>query len=389
MNKLPLNVWILTIAQALIMSVSPIVVFVGGIIGATIAPVEHLATIPAASIILGTALMVIPVTILMKKFGRKKTFLLVTLFSILISLFTSYAIYISSFYLFCLSLFLFGMTMACVMQFRFAAMESVSADLIPKAASCVLLGGIAAAYIGPEIAVLGKDLLQVPFSGSFLVLASVFLMSFFILLVFKSPDVEVEDNQSTQRSFKEIASQRIFWVAILSAAIGYAIMSFIMTATPVSMHVMDGHSLHDTKMVIQSHILAMFLPSIITGWVIDKLGVTKMMLVGLLAYIICVAIAYSGHHLGNYWVSLVLLGIGWNFLFIGGTTLLPQSYQPAERFKVQALNDFIVFGTQATAALSAGWFVFALGWETMLLLTLPIILFQLVVIGKSAGNHKI
>ena len=147
---------------------------------------------------------------------------------------------------------------------------------------------------------------------------------------------------------------------------------------------MDGHSLTDTKWVIQSHIVAMFLPSIITAWIINRIGITKMMLTGLFAYLICIAVAWSGHHLGNYWISLILLGIGWNFLFIGGTTLLPQSHRPAERFKVQAVNEFLVFGSQAVAALSAGWFVFAVGWETMLTFTLPIILTQMVIISRWA-----
>ena len=155
-----------------------------------------------------------------------------------------------------------------------------------------------------------------------------------------------------------------------------------MTATPVSMHVMDGHSLTHTKWVIQSHIIAMYLPSVIAAWIINKLGITRMMIIGLVAFLMCIAIAFAGHSLVNYWISLILLGIGWNFLFIGGTTLLPQSYQPSERFKVQAFNEFIVFGTQAVAALSAGWIVYAVGWESMLLFTLPIIFIQLIIVWR-------
>lgn len=151
---------------------------------------------------------------------------------------------------------------------------------------------------------------------------------------------------------------------------------------------MDGHSLEQTKWVIQSHIVAMFLPSLITAWVIRKLGVSKMMITGLIAYLICIAIAFAGNHLGNYLVSLVLLGVGWNFLFIGATTLLPQIYKPSERFKVQAVNDFVIFGTQAIASLSAGWFIFAIGWENLLLLTFPFIVFQLIVVGLWARDKK-
>jgi MFS family permease len=378
MTKLPLNVWILTVAQALMMSVSPIIVFIGGLIGAKLAPVSNMATLPIAAIIIGTALAVVPVTMVMKKTGRKKAFLFTAVYSVIISLCISYTVHIGSFYLFCFSVFLMGVSIASVMQFRFAAMESVSFELMPNAASSVLLGGIAAAFIGPEIALLGKDILDTEYTGSFILLVGLFVLSFFVLLTFRNPEVDATHSNSPQRSFREISKQPVFSIAILSAAIGYMIMSFIMTATPVSMHVMDGHSLTDTKFVIQSHILAMFLPSLIAGWTIRKMGTTKMMIIGLIAYLICAIIAFSGHNLANYWVSLVLLDIGWDFLFLGGATLLPQSYQPSERFKVQALNDFIVFDSQAIAALSAGWLVFALGWETILICTVPIIIFQMV-----------
>ena len=382
MNKLPKNVWLLTISQALMLSVSSLVVFVGGLVGAQLAPFENLATLPVASIVVGTAVTIPPVTLLMNTIGRRRSFFIIVLYSILVALLASYAIYISSFYLFCVSTFLFGATYSCVMQFRFASMESVKEEHIPKAASMVLVGGIAAAFLGPEIAMFGKDLLKVEFAGSFIFLAGLFAVAFLFLLGFKNPISQDEKEDNPQRPLKEILGQRIFWVAMLSATIGYAVMSFIMTATPVSMHVMDGHSLEHTKWVIQSHIIAMFLPSLITAWVIKKLGIPKMMIVGLLAYLVCIAIAFVGKDLENYWVSLVLLGVGWNFLFIGATTLLPKCYKPSERFKVQAINDFIIFGTQAVASLSAGWFIFAVGWEMLLLFNLPFILFQLVVILK-------
>jgi len=382
MNKLPKNVWLLTISQALMLSVSSLVVFVGGLVGAQLAPVENLATLPVASIVVGTAVTIPPVTFLMNTIGRRRSFFIIVIYSIFVALLASYAISISSFYLFCVSTFLFGATYSCVMQFRFASMESVSEEQIPKAASMVLVGGIAAAFLGPEIAMFGKDLLKVEFAGSFIFLAGLFVVAFLFLLGFKNPISQEEKADNPQRPLKEILSQRIFWVAMLSATIGYAVMSFIMTATPVSMHVMDGHSLEHTKWVIQSHIIAMFLPSLITAWVIKKLGISRMMIVGLLAYLVCIAIAFVGRDLENYWISLILLGIGWNFLFIGATTLLPQCYKPSERFKVQALNDFVIFGTQAVASLSAGWFIFAVGWKMLLLINLPFILFQMIVILK-------
>ncbi|HCM74864.1 MAG TPA: MFS transporter [Cytophagales bacterium] len=366
------------------MSVSSMVVFVGGLIGTKIAPVEKLATLPIACMVIGTATAVVPVTFIMKTIGRKKSFLLILTYSIVISFLCAYAIYLQAFYFFCVCTFLFGATNACVMQFRFAAMESVAPELIPNAASSVLLGGIAAAFIGPEAAVFGKDLFSTEFLGSFLLLALLFAIAILVLLGFRNPQFELEKFKTAPRSLKTISKQPVFWVAILSAAVGYMVMSFIMTATPVSMHVMDGHSIGHTKWVIQSHIVAMYLPSMIAAWIVNRLGVNKMMIYGLIAYLICIMIAYSGHYLANYWVSLILLGIGWNFLFIGGTTLLPQSYQTNERFKVQAFNEFVVFGTQAIAALSAGWIVYSVGWETMLLFTLPIIFFQFIIVLRWA-----
>lgn len=378
MTALPRNVWLLTMAQSLMMSVSSMVVFAGGLIGIKLAPIEKLSTLPIACMVIGTAAAVVPVTMLMRKIGRKMSFMLILLYSILMALVAAYTIYIQNFNLFCGSTFLFGVTNACVMQFRFAAMESVSSELIPNAASSVLLGGIAAAFIGPEAAVYGKDLFPIEFLGSFLLLAAIFSVAMILLIGFKNPEFKSEQSISASRPIREIAKQPIFWIAVLSAAVGYVVMSFIMTATPVSMHVMDHHALNHTKWVIQSHIVAMYLPSIFTAWIVRKLGTNRMMISGLVAYLICIAIAYSGHYLGNYWVSLVLLGIGWNFLFIGGTTLLPKSYLPNERFKVQAFNEFVVFGSQAIASLSAGWIVYEVGWETMLLFTLPIIILQLV-----------
>ena len=371
------------------MSVSPVIVLIGGLLGSDLAPAKELSTLPVALVIIGTASSVIPMTMLMKRIGRKKTFLMVSAWSILVCLFMSYAISIESFLVVCISTFLFGITVATVMQFRFAAMESTSAEFMPNAASAVLLGGIASAFIGPEIAIRGKDVFTTQYSGSFAILSVIFLVAFFILLNYKNVTSDRQSVEGSGRGIKEISGNRTFWVAILSATVGYVIMSFIMTATPVSMHVMDGYSLDDTKSVIQSHILAMFVPSLFSGWLIRKFGLTKMMVVGLCCYLICVAIAYGGHEYVNYWFSLVLLGLGWNFLFVSGTTLLPRSYRPEEKFKVQALNDFVILGSQAVASLSAGWLVFAVGWEYILLFVVPVIIFQMVIIfGWTKTNSR-
>lgn len=375
------NVWILTIAQAFMMSMNSLNVFVGGLVGNQLAPSPKLATLPVASVVVGTALATIPVTFLMKKLGRRLTFLLIGIYSIFIAFLAGYAIHLREFYFFTLCTFLLGLTSATLMQFRFASMESVTPNQVPKAASIVLIGGIAAAFIGPEVAVFGKDLLETDFAGSYLMLSATFFIGVVTLFFYQNTSVQSIKSDHSQRSLRQIIKQPLFVVAVLSATVGYAVMTFIMTATPVSMHIIDGHSIEETKWVIQSHIMAMFVPSIFTGWLIEKLGITRIMIYGLFFYLICLAIGYSGHLVPHYWVSLILLGLGWNFLFVGGTALLPQAYSSAEKFKVQALNEFVVFGAQAIASLSAGWVVFQLGWEILLVSTIPVIGLHFMAIG--------
>ena len=377
MRTLPKNVWILATAQALIMTVNSVVVFIGGLVGSNLTPIPKLATLPVACVVVGTAIASVPVTLLMKKIGRKKSFDIIMILSVVIACLASYSLFIESFYLFCLSTLLFGITSSCVMQFRFAAMESVRPQHYPKAASLVLLGGIVAAFIGPEVAVRTKDMFSQEFAGSFIGLGCLFILGLIALQFFQNPILEQNETSSASRPLLEIIKQPIFWIAVTSGLVGYSIMTFIMTATPVSMHMVDGHSLENTKWVIQTHIISMFLPSLFTAPIIEKFGVKKMIITGLIFYIICVLIGYLGHGLENYWISLILLGIGWNFLFIGGTTLLPRSYRAQERFKVQAANELLVFSAQAIASLSAGWFIFTLNWEALLFATLPMIILQL------------
>lgn len=378
MQKLPFNVWLLMCVGALAMSAASVVVFTGGIVGRVLAPSETLATLPLALMIVGTAVAVIPVTMLMQRFGRKVVFIAGAITSILGSLIACYAIIISHFELFCCGTFLLGAGLAYVQQYRFAAMESVSPALMASAAAKVLLGGLAAAVIGPELAMLYKDLFALPFAGSYLALAALYLLATLLLFLYRPNHQQVETDSGAGRTLSEIIQQPVFWVALLSATIGYAVMSFIMTATPMSMHIHDGHSLTDTKWVIQSHIMAMFVPSFFSGWLINRYGAAKMMVTGLLAFALCILIALIDRSLLHYWIALVLLGIGWNFLFVSGTALLPQSYQDNERFKVQALNEFSVFSIQALASLSSGWVLYQFGWQVLLYISLPMLL---VVVG--------
>ncbi|WP_022941737.1 MFS transporter [Psychromonas hadalis] len=378
MQKLPFNVWLLMIVGALAMSAASIVVFTGGIIGNDLAPSANLATLPLALMVVGTAVAVIPVTLLMQRFGRKKIFIVGANKSIFGALVASYAISQSAFWLFCFGTFMLGVGLAFVQQYRFAAMESVAPDQMANAAAKVLLGGLAAAIIGPELALLSRDTLSQPFAGAYLALAVLYFFAMLLLFLYRPNHIQEKITPSSGRKLSQIIQQPIFWVALLAATIGYALMSFIMTATPMSMHIHDGYSLNETKWVIQSHIMAMFLPSFFSGFLITRYGAAKMMMMGLFAFALCLIIALVDRSLLHYWCALILLGIGWNFLFVSGTALLPQSYQANERFKVQALNEFCVFSVQAVASLSSGWILYQFGWQTLLLISFPMLL---VVIG--------
>ena len=380
MFNLPKNVWILTACQSLFMSLSVFMVFVAGIIGSGLSPIKSLSTLPVATIVVCTAVSVIPVIKLMSIFGRKKVFLSVCIYTILIIGLSILSIIYELFFLFSFSSLCLGASVATMMQFRFAAIESVDPEKRPLATAVVILGGLISAFIGTEIATLGKNYFETDFVGSFTILAFLFVIAFILMSFFKPAAKFKERTSQSKRSLFDIIKQGSFLVAVSAATTGYVVMSFIMTATPVSMHVMDGFSLHQTKVVLQSHVIAMFLPSLFTAFLLKYLGLTKIMLLGVVLFFTSIFIAFSSHALSYYWWSLVLLGLGWNFLFIGGTNLLPKSYNENEKFQVQTINDFLIFGLQALAALSAGWFVFNFGWEVVLLSTIPLLFFQLFIL---------
>lgn len=240
--------------------------------------------------------------------------------------------------------------------------------------STLLLAGLAAAFIGPEVAFVFKDSNTFQFSGSFVAVAVLLLTASGILLFFKETAQTISHQDKTARPLSEIVRQPIFIAAITTATAGFAIMSFVMTATPISMHVHSGISMADTKWVIQSHIIAMYLPSFITGRLIARFGHSRLLYAGIIIFLLCLAIGFWQQAYLHYWAALVLLGVAWNFMFITATALLPESYQEHEKFKVQGLNDFVIFAAQAIASLSAGWVMHVFGWQVLLLSCIPVLL---------------
>ena len=386
MGKMPSNVWLLTIIQALAMSTGTMFILAGGVLGAQLTPDPKWSTLPLAMSIVGTACGVVPITRLMQRFGRKLIFMSATIAGAAITLIAAASITAGNFWGLVISAFLLGIVLSAIQQIRFAAMESVTVELMPKAASTVLLGGLVAAILGPELVTLGDLVADQAFVGAFYLMAALLVLCCLLFSLIKNTHVATDKSTATGRSLSLIAKQPVFILAVSSSVIGYALMSFIMTATPVHMHIHEAYSLQETKWVIQSHIFSMFFPSLFSGWLITKLGRTTIIYLGLFAYISTILIALFGGQWLNYWFALVLLGIGWNFLYVGGTVLLAQSYQPNERFKVQGLNEFLVFSCQAIAALSAGVLLNLIDWQGLLLVSFVIVVTQVILVAWQGGR---
>jgi MFS family permease len=357
-----------------------LIVLAAGIIGTTLAPTEDLATLPPALVIVGQAAMTLPVGRLLEKHGRKHVFIGFAWLTIAAALLAAWSIDAHHFSAFCIATLTVGGGGAAVQQYRFAAIERVAPDRAAAAASAVLVGGIAAAFIGPEIAFRARDWFATPFVGSFVALAGVYLAGAALLTRSTSAATSSAASAAPVRPVLEVMRQPVVVLAVATAAIGFGVMSFIMTATPISMHNHFGHSLSDTKWVIQSHVAAMYVPSLVSGWLIDRLGFVAMISLGLAAMLGCAILGVADPSVAGFWASLLLLGIGWNFLFVCGTALLHLGHRPSERFRVQSTNDFLVFSLQALAALSSGWFLFHWQWDGVLRMCIPPLLAMAVVL---------
>jgi MFS family permease len=394
MKNVPFQVWRLMLAYALMMAGTSLMVLIAGIIGIQFAPSPAYATLPIALTIVGLALSTLPTGKLLSRYGRRKVFVSYGVLAVVAALLAALSLSGQSFVGFCLAAMMIGWSAAAGHQYRFAAMESVPAELAPKATSVLLFGGILAAAVGPEIAVRGQHLLNTEFAGSYLLLAGIYLLGIIIVSFYR--DVRICDDQQViqGRALSEIIRSPVIILAVSASAVGYAVMSFVMTAGPISMHEHSGHDMQATKWVLQSHILAMYLPSLIYPWLHSKLGYKGMMWAGVAALLLCLLIGSINTEFIHYWLTMVILGIGWNFLFLSGTNLLRYGYRDAERFKVQSCNDLLVFYINGLASLSSGWFLFHWGWQGVISASVPIILIFAVVawisqilIGKSATNE--
>lgn len=372
------NIPLLALAQALGLSGASMMVFLGGIAGSELAPARTMATLPSSLMVVGVAATAVPAALVMQRWGRKTGFILGALLGTSGALLAAGALRLENFFLFCAGAALIGANNAFIYQYRFAAAESAGVQGAARAVSFVLLGGIAAGFLGPQVATWAQALLPGPaYSGSFVVLAGMLLITAALHSLLANPTVIEGEHEQQPVSVMDLARRPLFLLAVISAAVAYGSMSFIMTATPVQMHTLGGFDLQQTAWVIESHIAAMYLPSLFTGLILERFGVVRVMAAGALAILACALVGAAAVELLHYWWALVLLGIGWNFLFVGSTVLLTRSYTPPERFRAQAVNEFSVFAIQAFTALSAGSALFMTNWKTLNLLNVPFLLLTL------------
>jgi len=363
-------------------------VILGGIIGSALSTNKAFATLPLSMMVITIAATTIPATMLMKKVGRRKGFALSSVSAAVALVLATLALKETSFLLFNIAAMIFGINMAFTQQYRYAAAESVESRYVPRAISLVLIGSIGAAFVGKELATRGQYwIADIQYAGTMILLSMMFIIQAILFFAMAPAKDYVDPGEpQSERSVGEIIRQPVFIAAVMGATAGVGLMTLIMTATPISMHVNNGYSLEQTADVIQVHMLGMYVPSLFAGFLIEKFGVLRIMFIGALGLVATSIIGLQGHAVMHYWWALLLLGIGWNFLFVGGTTMLTYTYSMAERFRAQAVNEFLVFGASASASLLAGTVMYFFGWEKLMLIPIPLLMILCIVLIKVRSN---
>ncbi len=367
------NVGLLAGCQALLLCNAVTLIAVNGLAGAKLAPTPALATLTVTGYVIGTALTTLPASAFMKRYGRRAGFMLGALLGILGGITCATAVTIGSFWLLCFGTLCAGTYNAFGLQYRFAAADMAPADWKPKAISLTLAGGIVGGFIGPWAGKISRDLWAVEFAATYATLSVFAVVALLIASRLRVPEMAGGTQAGSGRPLPAIARQPAFVVAVLAAALGYGTRNLLMAATPLAMDIC-GLPFGDAAFVLQWHVLGMYGPSFFTGGLIKRFGVLAILMAGVVLMVACLALALSGVTLMHFWGALFILGVAWNFLYIGGTTLLTETYRPEERAKVQGSNDFMVFGVQAVSSVSAGALVLGGGWTTLNLYAIPAVI---------------
>ncbi len=364
-KKIPYAVYLLAVCQALMMSGSTLLITASALVSLTLTDNKALVTLPLSVQFLGMMITSIPASIIMGKYGRKFGFILGSLFAICGGSILVYAIFNDNFYLFVFGSFLIGIFNGVSNFYRFAAVEFVDDVNKAKAISYVLIGGIVAAFVGPNLANFGRSMYtHEEFAGGFIYVTAMYVCVLFVLSLINFPPPTIDKVKNSGRPLLEIIKQPTFIVAVICGMLGYGVMTYVMTATPLAMN-HHQHDFSQTAFVIQWHVLAMFGPSFFTGTIIQRVGVMKVLMAGAILAFICMIVNLNGYTITHFWIALFALGLSWNFLFIGASTLLTETYRKEETAKSQAFNDFMVFSVVTLASLSSGYFQNTFGWQSV------------------------
>jgi MFS family permease len=372
MNSTKRNVALLAGCQALLFTNNSTLIAINGLAGLALAPYTALATLPVTCWVLGGAIGTMPASLHMKRVGRQRGLTTGTLWGIVGALLCAVAIWAQSFWMLCFGTLVFGVYNAYGQYYRFAAADAASGDFKATAISLVLAGGLVGGVLGPTSSRWTIDLLGPKFMAAYVVLIGFAVATMLLLRLIRIPTPSAAEQSASGRALSAIAAQPKFIVAVLGGAIGYGVMNFLMVSTPIAMQAC-GHPYGDAAFVISSHIIGMFAPSFVTGPLIKRIGVLPVMFAGALFNFAAIAIALSGISVSQFWWSLVLLGVGGNFLYIGGTTLLTETYRPEERARAQGTNEQAIFIMMAISSLTSGMTVTSAGWERVNLFALPLV----------------
>lgn len=367
------NALILAACQALYMTGTSLMIATSPLVGYMLAEQKNLATLPLAAHHAGIMLATMPASLLMARIGRRPAFMAGACLGILGATLAGYAIVLGDFFLFCGAVMVVGLFNGFAVFYRFAAADTASPEFRPKAISWVMTGGLVAAFLGPEIAKHTKDLL-LPFTyaAAYFSLIGVYVLSIALLTQVRIPLPRAGAARGESRPLLTILRQPACAFAIVAAIVAYAVMSLLMTSAPLAMQAC-GFEFAQSATAIQLHIFGMFAPSFFTGQLISRFGVMRVITAGIVVNMVCAAIHLAGIEFAHFSVGMLLLGIGWNFMFIGATTLLTETHRPAERGKVQGFNDFVVFATVAVAAFSSGNLLHFFGWDVLNYGVLPVL----------------
>ena len=366
------DIFLLACCQALLLTNASGLISMNGLVGFSLAQTKTLATFGATTYVLGSALATMPMSLWMARVGRRAGFMTGALINVAGCGIAALALAWQSFALFCVATGIIGVYNAVGLQYRFAAAEVAALADRAKAISLVLAGGVVGGLIGPQTARLGRDWLATPFQGSFIVLAAFALVALAVQSRVHVPAPSHEERSGRGRSLRVIARQPEFVVAVLAGALGYGLMNLLMTATPIAMN-FCGHPFSAAALVIEWHVVAMYAPGFVTGSLIRRFGTLHVILAGVALTALATVVALNGISVAHFVAALALVGIGWNFMYTGGTTLLTQTYAPNEKARTQGLNDSIVFATMGVSSLASGALVTTSGWATMNRAALPVL----------------